>query len=586
MLKQGRYIFKYLRPFRVHFASLMIYLVLMSLLSTIIPYLTFTVIVDRLLPRSNFRLVFFYAGAVLAFVIVTSFVRLLQGYLMAYMASMLSFDIRQGLFRHLQKLSLKFFVNRNSGEILERLNTDVEAIQTVLTNQFVTIISSAVQVFFLTIAIFIINWQLAVLILVLVGFEILFLLFAVRRLHKRIHAFRQSQSKLIGLLQERISLIRVIQAFVMQRHEKKLHRQHSMDLIGQGLDIASVRAKVFAVFFFFMDVIPLAVLWLGSYLVVASNLTVGALLAMWAYSSNFLFPIRAIVMGLNQIQESVVGVQRVKAYLDERPEITEIDHPVERRVRGDIRFDGVDFSYEGDRQVLFDVDLQVKAGETVAFVGESGSGKSTITNLLYRFYDPTAGRVLLDGIDLREYNLRSLRRSIGVVFQETDLFAATLRENLAYGVRGHVLDEAIMKAARMALLEDVIERLPLGLDTMLEERGANFSGGERQRIAICRLVLKRPDIVVFDEATSALDSASEKLIQEAIERVMREPTSILIAHRLSTVIHADRIYVMRDGRIVEEGRHDELLRISGEYRRLWDEQLKAEGHRKHEGVRR
>ena len=586
MLKQGRYIFKYLRPFRVHFASLMIYLVLMSLLSTIIPYLTFTVIVDRLLPRSNFRLVFFYAGAVLAFVIVTSFVRLLQGYLMAYMASMLSFDIRQGLFRHLQKLSLKFFVNRNSGEILERLNTDVEAIQTVLTNQFVTIISSAVQVFFLTIAIFIINWQLAVLILVLVGFEILFLLFAVRRLHKRIHAFRQSQSKLIGLLQERISLIRVIQAFVMQRHEKKLHRQHSMDLIGQGLDIASVRAKVFAVFFFFMDVIPLAVLWLGSYLVVASNLTVGALLAMWAYSSNFLFPIRAIVMGLNQIQESVVGVQRVKAYLDERPEITEIDHPVERRVRGDIRFDGVDFSYEGDRQVLFDVDLQVKAGETVAFVGESGSGKSTITNLLYRFYDPTAGRVLLDGIDLREYNLRSLRRSIGVVFQETDLFAATLRENLAYGVRGQVLDEAIMKAARMALLEDVIERLPLGLDTMLEERGANFSGGERQRIAICRLVLKRPDIVVFDEATSALDSASEKLIQEAIERVMREPTSILIAHRLSTVIHADRIYVMRDGRIVEEGRHDELLRISGEYRRLWDEQLKAEGHRKHEGVRR
>jgi ABC-type multidrug transport system fused ATPase/permease subunit len=280
-------------------------------------------------------------------------------------------------------------------------------------------------------------------------------------------------------------------------------------------------------------------------------------------------------MGVNRWQESIVGVQRVKAYFDEKPEIEEAARPIKDvRVKGRIRFESVDFAYEENRQVLFDNSFGIASGETVAFVGESGSGKSTITNLIFRFYDPIAGEISLDGRRLKDYSVRFLRQNIGVVFQETELFAASLRENLAYGVIGKVSDEEIMRAVRLSLLDDVVERLPDKLDTMVEERGGNFSGGEKQRIAICRLILKKPSIVIFDEATSALDSESEKAIQSTIDRIMQEPTSILIAHRLSTVIHANKILVLKDGRIVERGTHQQLLDAGGEYRTLWDEQLK------------
>ena len=362
-----------------------------------------------------------------------------------------------------------------------------------------------------------------------------------------------------------------------QKFEQQMHHRKSMNIIRQSLDIASIRSRMFSFFFLTTDLIPLFVIWLGVFLIVQGRFQVGALLTMVSYANNFLRPVVSIVMGINTLQESVVGIQRVKEFFDEKPEITEIEHPLRvNHVDGRIEFRNVHFAYEKDKPVLFDNTFTIERGETVAFVGESGSGKSTVTNLVFRFYDPDSGEVLLDGEPLTNYSIRSLRDQIGVVFQETDLFAATIRENLAYGARSHIDDEKIMDAVRMTLLEDVIAKLPNGLDTMVEERGGNFSGGEKQRIAICRVLIKNPAIVIFDEATSALDSASESMIQHTIDQVMKEPTSILIAHRLSTVIDADKIFVMKEGWIVEQGTHRDLLEKNGEYRKLWDEQLKKE----------
>ena len=450
-------------------------------------------------------------------------------------------------------------------------------IRQLLTDQAVTLVSNAVQIIFLTWAIFRVNASLALLVVGLVAMQTLFVIYAVKRLHGKIKNLRKSETDLVGELQERVSLIHLIQAFVKQTFEERMHHRKSMNIIRQSLDIASIRSRMMSFFMLTTDLIPLFVIWLGVFLIVQGRFQIGALLTMVSYANNFLRPVVMIVMGINTLQESVVGIQRVKEFFDEKPEITEIESPIRlSHVNGKLQFQHVSFAYDKDKQVLFDNTFTIKKGQTVAFVGESGSGKSTVTNLMFRFYDPDSGEILLDDEPLKNYSVRFLREQIGVVFQETDLFAATVRENLAYGVSGHVDDKEIMEAVRMTLLEDVVNKLPDGLDTMVEERGGNFSGGEKQRIAICRVLLKKPAIVIFDEATSALDTASESLIQKTIEQLMKEPTSILIAHRLSTVIGADKILVMKEGRIAEQGTHRSLLAKKGEYRQLWDEQLKKE----------
>lgn len=576
-MKNILYIFKFVKPYTKYIITLILILAFSSFLNVVHPYLTYKVILDELLPHNDYRRIAIVAAMVILIAMVIVITHFIQGYIMSYLGARVTFDIRRSLLRHIQTLSLRFYSDRNSGSILERLNQDVMGIQQLLTNQAVTLVSNAVQIIFLTLAIFRVNGSLAFLVVGLVAIQTIFVIFAVRSLHGRIKGLRKSETDLVGELQERVSLIRLIQAFVKQKFEERMHHRKSMNIIRQALEIASIRSRMMSFFFLTTDLIPLLVIWLGVYLIVQGQFQIGALLTMVSYSNNFLRPVVMIIMGINTLQESVVGIQRVKEFFDEKPEITEVDNPIRlSHIGGKIEFSHVNFAYESDKPVLFDNTFTVEQGQTVAFVGESGSGKSTVTNLMFRFYDPDSGDVFLDGEPLKNYSIRFLREQIGVVFQETDLFAATVRENLAYGVKGRISDERIMEAVRMTLLEDVVDRLPDGLDTMVEERGSNFSGGEKQRIAICRVLLKKPAIVIFDEATSALDTASETQIQKTIEEVMKEPTSILIAHRLSTVIGADKIFVMKEGWIVEQGSHAELLRQAGEYKKLWEEQLKKE----------
>lgn len=572
------YIFRFIKPYKGHVFSIMSLLLIYNLLSVLLPYLTFTVIIDKLLPTNDYKMINIVAAGVFLLVIVMALVELFQGYLMSYLGSKVTFDIRQHLLRHLQKLSLKFYSDRNSGEILTRLNTDVAGIQQILTNQLITLVTSSIKFVFLTFVVFYMNWKLATPLFILVLIQMVVFIISFKKLHGGIHELSEKKSKLVGNIQERISLVKVIQVFVRQKYEDRLHYGKSMKIIKKAMEIANTRAQMIAVIEFVIDFSPITVLWFGAYFIVEGEIEIGAVIAMWAYANEYINPIHRIIGVLNSFQESLVGVQRVKAYLDEEPEVKEVKNPIKDHIiKGAIEFNNVNFAYEENKQVLFDVSLKIKGGETVAFVGESGSGKSTISNLIFRFYDPTGGEVILDGKPLKNYSLRFLRKNIGVVFQDTDLFVATLRDNLVYGATHKLSDKEIMVAARTSLLEEVINKLPDGLDTMVEEKGGNFSGGEKQRIAICRLIIRNPNILIFDEATSALDSKSEKLISQAMDKLMDGPTSIIIAHRLSTVIKADRIFVFNKGKIIEHGNHMDLLNKKGEYKRLWDEQLKTEG---------
>ncbi len=575
-MKDILYIFKFVKPYKTSLFALVLFLLFYNILSTALPYLTFTVIIDDFLPNHDFKSINFVVMIIVFTVSVMAFIDYIVGYIMSYMGSMITFDIRNHLLRHLQTLSLKFYSDRHSGEILERLNIDVAAIQNILTIELISLVTNISKFVFITFAIFYLNPILATPMFIMIVIQSVFVFYAVSQMHKDIIETREKESKLIGYLQERITLIKVIQVFVQKKYEEWIHAEKSDRIIDKALNVASVRSQLRAVTMLLRNFTPLLTLWIGSYMIMIDKMSIGELITMWMYSLQYIWPVFSIVMAINRFQESIVGVQRVKAYLNEKPEVLEADNPIKNAViKGEIVFENVNFSYEKDKQVLFDLNFKINSGERVAFVGESGSGKSTITSLIFRFYDPDNGKIYLDEKPLKDYSLRLLRKNIGVVFQETDMFVATLRENLAYGANKKVSDDEIMEVVRMTLLDELVKKLPNGLDTMVEEKGKNFSGGEKQRISICRLILRNPNIVVFDEATSALDSQSESRILETMKRVMDGPTSIIIAHRLSTIVDSDRIFVFKAGRIIEVGRHEELFNDeNSEYRRLWNEQLK------------
>lgn len=575
-MKDILYIFRFVKPYKTSLFALVLFLLFYNILSTALPYLTFTVIIDDFLPNHDFKSINFVVMIIVFTVSVMAFIDYIVGYIMSYMGSMITFDIRNHLLRHLQTLSLKFYSDRHSGEILERLNIDVAAIQNILTIELISLVTNISKFVFITFAIFYLNPILATPMFIMIVIQSVFVFYAVSQMHKDIIDTREKESKLIGYLQERITLIKVIQVFVQKKYEELVHAEKSDRIIDKALNVASVRSQLRAVTMLLRNFTPLMTLWIGSYMIMIDKMSIGELITMWMYSLQYIWPVFSIVMAINRFQESIVGVQRVKAYLNEKPEVLEAENPIKSAViKGEIVFENVNFSYEKEKQVLFDLNFKINAGERVAFVGESGSGKSTITNLIFRFYDPDNGKIYLDEKPLKDYSLRLLRKNIGVVFQETDMFVATLRENLAYGANKKVTDAEIMEVVRMTLLDELVKKLPSGLDTMVEEKGKNFSGGEKQRISICRLILRNPNIVIFDEATSALDSQSESKILETMKRVMDGPTSIIIAHRLSTIVDSDRIFVFKAGRIIEVGSHENLFNDeNSEYRRLWNEQLK------------
>lgn len=505
----------------------------------------------------------------------------LQVYLLSSTAERAIATLRRDLFDHLVRLSPGFFAERRSGELVSRLATDVTMLQMVMSHQ---LSEFARQILYLVGGVVLLTLthpQLTATTLavvpVVVGAAIVF----GRILRRASTGVQDRIAEATGAAEEAFSQIRTVQGFTRESAETKRYADHLAEVVAAAVRRAQFRGVFFGVITFCGFGGVAAVLWQGGRLVLAGLLTPGALVSFLLYAITVAAAVGALASLFGSYQEAVGAAKRVFELLDTQPTIAEPRHPVALAspVRGAMRMENVSFRYSPDLpEVLHDVSLEMAPGEVVALVGPSGAGKTTIASLLPRFWDVTAGRITLDGHDVRTLTFADLRGAIGIVPQEPALFSGTIRENIAYarapGVGSPVRDEEIVAAARAAHAWEFIERLPDGLDTRVGERGIRLSGGQRQRLAIARVFLRNPAVVLLDEATSSLDSASERLVEEAMEELLRGRTTLIIAHRLGTVLRADRVLVLDGGRIVEEGTHAGLLARDGLYARLYRGQFR------------
>ncbi len=479
-------------------------------------------------------------------------------------------DMRVATFQHLQSLSLRFYDARHTGKIVARVSNDASALHTLVTGASVNLLGDIVTILVALGVLMHANWKLAIVTYAILPFFVINYVWHRRRLRVESRKHRQNWDRVMSFLHERIASTRLIRAFATEEEEvANFRRGIEADFVNYNRvawrnTLLGVGADFLAGFGIFV------VLAYGSYLVITSNgaFKVGELTAFLFYIGLLYTPITRIVDANAAIQLAATALEKIFALFDTQPHIPENDQlPQLANVDGKVDFANVSFAYRTGHTTLHDINFSVESGQTVALVGPSGSGKSTIITLLARFYDPTAGAILIDGQDIRNFNVQSVRKQIGIVMQDNILFSGSIAENIKYGRPGSN-DEEMIEAARAANAHDFIQSLPRGYDTWIGERGVQLSGGQRQRIAIARVILKNPRILILDEATSALDTESERLVQEALDRLMQKRTSIVIAHRLSTIINAGTILVLKDGRIVERGSHADLLAHGGLYGHL------------------
>ena len=492
-----------------------------------------------------------------------------HSYLVAFIGQRVVADFRVRLFNHLGTLSVSFFAKRRTGELMSRLTSDVTVIQNIATNvpidmakQLVTLVGGVSILFYL-------NWRLCLLILSIIPLIIFIGTFFGRKLKRFSTQIQDQTADTSTVVEEVVSGIRIIKSFVAEAHEEGRYVRHLEEMVSTAL----MRARILAVFVPLITIVTFGaaagILWYGGRQVMAGAITPGDLIAFILYAGILIGPFGSFAHLVSQIKEAQGATQRVFEILDTKPEVADLPGAGEMpRIDGRVAFHQVSFQYTPEIAVLNGISFEVRPGEMVALVGPSGAGKSTLIHLLHRFYDPTDGRIEIDGVDVKTVQRASLYRQVGLVPQETILFGGSIKENIRYG-KLTATDGEIIEAARLANAHDFISAFPKGYDTIVGEKGINLSGGQRQRIAIARAILKNPRLLILDEATSSLDNESEAAIQEALDRLMEGRTTFVIAHRLTTIQKADRIFVMDKGRIVEEGTHAELLERRGLYHHLY-----------------
>ncbi len=502
-----------------------------------------------------------------------------QSYLMAFVEQSLMRDLRNELYRHLHNLSLSYFTNERTGNLISRVTNDVNVVNGGVSASFVTMVKEPLLIIvFLTMA-FTLSWKLTLLAFVVFPFSLLIISGIGLRLHKQSGVMQEKMADITSVLQETISNVKVVKAFAMENFENKKFQKETQSYFKTILRMTRIR-NFSSPTTELLSILAGAVIifYGGQQVLITGEMKAAEFLGFLFAIFQIMPPVKELASVNNRLQEFSAAGKRIFEIMDMKPAIQNSPGAVKlEEITKSISYDNVTFGYEAEggeqRIVLSKVNVKIKKGELIALVGPSGSGKTTFVDLLPRFYDPVEGKILVDDVDIKMIDVQSLREKIGIVTQETILFNDTVRNNIAYGLT-NCPDEKIRDAAKAANALSFIEAMPFGFESMIGDRGVKLSGGQRQRISIARALLKNPPIMIFDEATSALDSESEILVQEAMERLMQNRTSLVIAHRLSTIRNADRIIVLEAGKIVQEGRHVELLKQkNGLYKKLYDMQF-------------
>jgi ATP-binding cassette subfamily B protein len=517
--------------------------------------------------------------AVLAVIVIAIFGALssyCEKYLTTSVGQWVMHDLRRVLYSHIQRLSLSYHDQKRTGDLISRVTSDIDAVQSLISNVLLGMLANVLTLFGMILVMLYLNWAFTLIALLVAPGLFLVVYHYTHRIKKASRAMRRQEGEVVNVLEEVLSSIRVVKAFAREDYEQQRFERESRESVEKALQARNVKAKLPPIVEIIVAGGTCLVLWYGARLVLSGALTSGELLVFLLYLGKMYKPMRELSKMTDTISKAAVGWERIREVLENEMQVRDLpDAKPAPRFKGKIEFEHVTFSYDANQPVLNDLSLRIEPGQLVALVGPTGAGKTTIASLLPRFYEATSGEISIDGTDIRRFKQKSLREQISFVLQETLLFRATVAQNIAYG-KPDATHAEIVRAAELANADEFIDKMPDGYDTMIGERGVTLSGGQRQRVTIARAIIRNAPILILDEPSSGLDPASEKLVFDALGNLMEGRTSIVIAHRLATVRRADTIFVIDEGRVVEQGTHTELLAHGGLYSRLYELQFRGE----------
>ena len=571
-MKNYKRLLQYIRPYLKQLFLAIVCIVIAAGCNLYLPWIIKDMI-DKVLADKNMMMLNMICVGIVAVFLIRGIFYYGQSYLVSYIGQKVIIDVREVMFKKFQRMPMAYFDKHQTGETMSYITNDVAAIQSALVDQLIEMVTESSILIGSIVMMLYIDWKLTLLTLVVVPLVGQAMKIFGRKIKRNGTVIQERMADITSLLQESIAAVRVVKSFVREDYETKrfIHQnQLNFQAAMKNVQLTSLLTPTVE---FLAALSVTGIVWFGGYEVVNNEMTAGALVAFLTYAVNLANPVKRLSRVYGNLQRAMAAVDRVFAVIDLEEPIS--DKPGARElpeIAGKVRLDHVSFEYKKGVPALSDVSLEVEPGQMIAFVGPSGAGKSTIANLIPRFYEITEGAITIDGHDIRDVKVSSLREQIGIVPQETLLFSTSVLENIRYG-RLDATDAEVIEAAKAANADEFIRSLPQGYDTKIGERGMNLSGGQRQRMAIARAILKNPRILILDEATSALDTESEKIVQAALDKLMVGRTSFVIAHRLSTIFNADQIFVIDNGHVKEHGTHEELLKLNGLYSYLYNIQF-------------
>ncbi len=571
-MKNYKRLLAYIKPYLGRLGLAVICIIIASGANLYLPWIIKDMI-DKVLAEKNMAMLNVISVSIVVVFAIRGFFYYWQSYLVSYIGQRVVVDVREVMFKKFQRMPMAYFDKHQTGETMSYITNDVGAIQAALVDNLIEFFTEAAILIGSIVLMLYIDWKLTLLTLITVPMVGYAMKIFGRKIKRSGTLIQERIADITALLQESISSIRVVKSFVREDYEIKRFRAENLlnfQAVMKNVQLTSLLTPTVE---FLAALAVTLIVWFGGYEVVQGIMSAGSLVAFLTYAVNLANPVKRLSRIYGRMQQAMAAIDRIFSVLDMKETVNDKpDAATLPKVEGRVSVENITFSYDDQHNALENVSFEVAPGQMIAFVGPSGAGKSTIANLIPRFYDVNAGAIKIDGYDIRDVTLNSLREQIGIVPQETLLFNTTVLENIRYG-KLDATDEEVIAAAKAANADNFINELPNGYQTLIGERGLNLSGGQRQRMAIARAMLKNPQILILDEATSALDTESEKIVQAALDELMVGRTSFVIAHRLSTIFAADQIFVIDKGRICEHGTHAELLKLGGVYSNLYNIQF-------------